>query len=68
MDVPDGLTIDNANEVRKAVTLARSRVDRRDRDYLLLSPSHRVARQRFRQDGLLLPFGAQRSEHCEPNP
>ncbi|KAH7164939.1 hypothetical protein DER46DRAFT_684869 [Fusarium sp. MPI-SDFR-AT-0072] len=68
MDVPDGLAIDKANEVRKAVTLARSRVDRRDRDYLFLSPSHRVAKQRFRQDGLLLPFGAWRSEHCEPNP
>ncbi|KAH7480252.1 hypothetical protein FOMA001_g8824 [Fusarium oxysporum f. sp. matthiolae] len=68
MDVPDGFTINKANEVRKAVTLARSRVDRRDRDYLFLSPSHRVARQRFRQDGLLLPFGARRSEHCEPNP
>ncbi|KAH7224169.1 hypothetical protein BKA60DRAFT_594076 [Fusarium oxysporum] len=68
MDVPDGLTIDKANEVRKAVTLARSRFDHRDRYYLFLSPSHRVAKQRFRQDGLLLPFGARRSEHCEPNP
>lgn len=68
MDVPDGLTIDKANEVRKAVTLARSRVDHRDRHCLFLSPSHQVAKQRFRQDGLLLPFGARRSEHCDPNP
>ncbi|KAF5606011.1 uncharacterized protein FSUBG_6347 [Fusarium subglutinans] len=68
MDVPEGLTIDRAKEIRQAVTFSRSRIDIHDREFLFLSPSHRVARHRFRQDGLLLPFGAQRSEHCEVNP
>ncbi|KAF5669175.1 hypothetical protein FCIRC_9338 [Fusarium circinatum] len=57
-----------AKEIRQAITFSRSRIDIHDREFLFLSPSHRVARHRFRQDSLLLPFGAQRSEHCEVNP
>ncbi|KAJ0133509.1 Uncharacterized protein HZ326_18585 [Fusarium oxysporum f. sp. albedinis] len=34
--------------IRTAVTLAESRVDYRDRQFLFLSSSHRVARHRFR--------------------
>lgn len=68
IEVPEGLTIEKANEIRTAVTLAESRVDYRDRHFLFLSSSHRVARHRFRQDGLLLPFGAPRSEFQQPNP
>ncbi|KAF5723855.1 hypothetical protein FMUND_1463 [Fusarium mundagurra] len=67
-DVPGDLTIDKAREIRQAVTVARSRIDYRDRTFLFQSPPHRVAKQRYYQDGLLLRFGAQRSEYCEPNP
>ncbi|QPC76664.1 hypothetical protein HYE68_007416 [Fusarium pseudograminearum] len=68
MDVPKGLTADKANNIRTAVTLADSRVDFRDRAYLFFPPAHRVARHRFREDGLLLPFGACRTEFRFPNP
>ncbi|EXK76747.1 hypothetical protein FOQG_18522 [Fusarium oxysporum f. sp. raphani 54005] len=68
IEIPGGLTAEKANEIRTAVTLAESRVDYRDRFFLFLPSSHRVARYRFRQDGLLLPFGASRNEFQQPNP
>jgi hypothetical protein len=68
MEVPEGLTTERANEIRTTVTTAESRVDYRDRSYLFMPPSHRIARYRFRQDGLLLPFGSCRSEFQQPNP
>ncbi|RBR26226.1 uncharacterized protein FIESC28_01009 [Fusarium coffeatum] len=68
LEIPSGLTVEKANLLRTAVTLADSRVDYRDRSFLFLSSSHRVARYRFRQDGLLLPFGASRSGFQHPNP
>ncbi|KAF4500706.1 hypothetical protein FAGAP_3069 [Fusarium agapanthi] len=58
----------SASEIRQAVTIARSRIDYRHRTFLFQSPAYRVAKQRYYQDGLLLPFGAQRSEYCKPNP
>ncbi|KAF5564049.1 hypothetical protein FPANT_14199, partial [Fusarium pseudoanthophilum] len=67
-DVPKGLTLTKANEVRRSVTLAESRVDYRERHFLFLVPPLRVAKRRYREDGLLLSFGAQRSDFCEPNP
>ncbi|KAF5962848.1 hypothetical protein FBULB1_13786 [Fusarium bulbicola] len=68
LDTPAGLTMERANKIRKDVTLAKSRIDYRDRHFLLISPSTRLAKQRFREDGLLLPFGAGRSELTVPNP
>ncbi|KAM0234889.1 hypothetical protein ACHAPO_006253 [Fusarium lateritium] len=68
MKVPDGLTTEKANTIRTDVTLAESRVDYRDRSFLFLPHAHRVARQQFREDGLLLPFGTCRSEFQLPNP
>jgi hypothetical protein len=68
MDVPPGLDAENANRIRRAVTLAEARQDYRDRHLLLNSPSHRIAKHRFREDGLLLPFGSRRDEFVEPNP
>ncbi|KAF5649812.1 uncharacterized protein FTJAE_776 [Fusarium tjaetaba] len=66
--VPEGLTVERANEIRKAVTLAESHFDFLERHYLFAIPSHRVPMHRFREDGILQPFGAQRSEFCIPNP
>ncbi|KAF5253705.1 hypothetical protein FANTH_1397 [Fusarium anthophilum] len=68
LNTPVGLTMERANKIRKDVTLAKSRIDYRDRHFLLISPSTRLAKQRFREDGLLLPFGAGRSEFTVPNP
>ncbi|KAF5984263.1 hypothetical protein FCOIX_2766 [Fusarium coicis] len=68
VSVHDGLTMEIANQFRKAGTLAESQRDFLDRDYVLIPPSRRVARQRFREDGVLQPFGAGRSEFTIPNP
>ena len=68
MDVPRGLTEERANQIRTTVTLAETRKDYRDRHLTVQSPSHRIARNRFRVDGLLLPFGSRRDEFREPNP
>ncbi|KAH0421179.1 hypothetical protein CcaCcLH18_13597 [Colletotrichum camelliae] len=67
-DTPKDLTANQAHEFRKAVTLAEGRKDYRDRHLLLQSPSHRIALTRFREDGLLLPFGAARDAFRHPNP
>ncbi|KAJ0336226.1 hypothetical protein KNSL1_013354 [Colletotrichum chrysophilum] len=67
-DTPKGLTANRAHEIRKAVTLAESRKDYRDRHLLLQSPSHQIALTRFREDRLLLPFGAARDAFRHPNP
>lgn len=68
MNIPEGLTIERANQIRTAVTLAESRKDYRDRHLLLQSRSHRIAKNRYWTDGLLLPFGSPRHEFKEPNP
>lgn len=67
-DIPEGLTAERANEIRTAVTLAESRKDYRERRLFFQPPPRRIAMQRFREDGLLLPFGFRRSEFREPNP
>lgn len=67
-DIPDGLTSENATKIRRAVTLAPERADYRDRWYYKdASPSMRIAKQRFREDGLLLPFGHPRGDFDVPN-
>lgn len=68
MNIPNGLTAERASQIRTAVTLAKCRKDYRDRHSLFQSPSHRIARNRFCEDGLLLPFGSRRYDFREPNP
>lgn len=68
MDLSHGLDALKATQIRQAVTQAESRVDYRDRELLYFSPAHRVAKTRFWQDGLLLPFGARRDDFVVPNP
>lgn len=68
VDKPEGFSAEHAREVRTATTLAESRIDYRDRHLCCLSPVKRVAFAKFRQDGLLLPFGHPRHEFREPNP
>ncbi|KAK1490750.1 hypothetical protein CCUS01_14345 [Colletotrichum cuscutae] len=67
-DTPKGLTSSRVYDIRKAVTLAEGRKDYRDRHLLLQYPSYRIALTRFREDGLLLPFGAARDAFRHPNP
>lgn len=68
IDPPPGVDAEKAVQIRQAVTIAASRVDYRDRNLLYFSPSHRIAKDRFWKDGLLLPFGVPRSEFVLPNP
>ncbi|PWY93925.1 hypothetical protein BO94DRAFT_313736 [Aspergillus sclerotioniger CBS 115572] len=68
IEVPAGLTVEDAQSIRAANTLAKSRQDYRDRHMCYLSPSRRMAFQKFREDGLLLPFGYPRHEFQVPNP
>ncbi|CAK4027567.1 Hypothetical predicted protein [Lecanosticta acicola] len=67
-EVPKGLTAEGAYKIRKDVTLARERVDYRDRHMLLQIPAHRVGMSKFREDGILLPLGNSREKFTVPNP
>ncbi|GCB19351.1 SET domain and MYND-type zinc finger protein 6 [Aspergillus awamori] len=67
-DVPTGLTVERARSIRTANTLAESRIAFRENYMSCLPPSHRIAFHKFREDGLLLPFGHPRHEFRVPNP
>ena len=69
LDVPNGLTLEKARSIRAATVLAPERLDYRERWYYKdATPSMRLAKQRFREDGLLLPFGHPRTGFDVPNP
>lgn len=68
LDVPMNLTAQKAHQVRTAITLAPSRRDYRERRYMCLLPAHRLSQERYRTDGILLPFGASRAQFDTPNP
>jgi hypothetical protein len=69
LDAPKGLTKKEAGNIRLAVTLAAERADYRDRWYFKdQPPSMRIAKRRFQEDGLLLPFGHPRVGFDSPNP
>ncbi|CAH0056152.1 unnamed protein product [Clonostachys solani] len=68
LKVPAGLTVDRANEIRTAVTLAKECRDFRDRKYATMPCAHRLAEERFRQDGLMVPFAGSRKPYTVPNP
>ena len=57
---------DAQNEYAR-VRNAPSRRDFRDRMYLGLRPSHRVAFQEYRRSGIVLPFGAAKAQFNRPN-
>ncbi|KAK0224510.1 hypothetical protein EDD85DRAFT_243310 [Armillaria nabsnona] len=57
----------SANTALNNIMNAPARVDYRDRYYEAISPSHRVAFERWRSFGLVLPFGATDSHMAIPN-
>ncbi|KAK9443069.1 MYND finger family protein [Metarhizium brunneum] len=65
---PRNLTLQKAQDVRRAVTLAPSRADYRERAFFRQDPSSRFGSFRFRSDGILLPFGLPRKAFSTPNP
>lgn len=66
--VPSALSSTKANEIRRATTLAPHRVDHQDRNWCAQPPAWRVAKHKFRKDGILLPFGNSRKNFTVPNP
>jgi hypothetical protein len=67
-DAPAGLTTNRADQIRTAVTLAYERRDHRDRALFALPYGRRTGMAKFREDGLLLPFGASRAPFTVSNP
>ena len=68
MEAPAGLTYEHARKIRTDSTLSEHRKDYRDRHMLCQSPTDRIASNKFREDGLLLPFGYPRDGFQEINP
>lgn len=68
LEPPAGLTLEKANGIRTAVTLAAERQDYLDRKLAVMEPAHRVCVETFRKDGLLLPLGYSRKGFTVPNP
>ena len=69
LEVPDGLTEQSAKEIRASVVMSQERADYRDRWFFKdATPSMRLAKQKFRSDGLLLPFSHSRIDFNVPNP
>ncbi|KAJ3506360.1 hypothetical protein NLJ89_g6911 [Agrocybe chaxingu] len=61
-------TSQQADHHRHMVTLSPQRRDYRDRNCCLLDPYHRVAKMKYYEDGLIVPFGGvDRSLFVEPN-
>jgi len=68
LDPPAGLTSQQANSIRLAVTMAPERKDYLERYLFAHPPARRLGTLRYRQDGILLPFGHSRNAHSIPNP
>lgn len=66
--VPEGLTVARAQEIRHSVTLASGRVDSRVQAMLHQPPALRQAAMKFRDTGVLLPFGSSTAAFNTPNP
>ncbi|TVY43017.1 hypothetical protein LOCC1_G004360 [Lachnellula occidentalis] len=68
LEVPSGLSAAQAHEIRLATMLAPERRDYIDRAMFTRPPAMRVCMTKFRQDGILLPFGSPRIKFNTPNP
>lgn len=68
LETSAGFNESKARSLRASVTMAPERVDYVHRFFCTQPPEWRVARARFREDGILLPFGASRKDFDTPNP
>lgn len=69
LTVPEGLTADRAERVRSSIMNAPQRVDYVHRRlFQVMDPGWRFCTHKFRQDGILLPFGQPRNQYTIPNP
>lgn len=67
-NVPRGLTLENAQAIRRRCMLAPERIDYLHRALCNQPPAIRVATVTFREDGILLPYGTSREKFKIPNP
>ncbi|KAI9875688.1 MAG: hypothetical protein M1830_008116 [Pleopsidium flavum] len=67
-EVPNGLSMVQAQAIRASTTLAPERKDYVDRALYTQPPAWRVCTMKFRKDGILLPFGSSCKEFDTPNP
>jgi hypothetical protein len=65
---PETLTVEEANSVRRRVTLAPERIDYRDRAKLQWSRALRQVDTHFRETGVFLPYGCSLEAFDTPNP
>ncbi|KAF4626516.1 hypothetical protein G7Y89_g11646 [Cudoniella acicularis] len=68
LKVPAGLTAAKAQNIRRSVMLAPERKDYVDRTAYNRPPSWRVCFMKFREEGILAPFGMSREDFSTPNP
>ena len=68
LSVPASLTGPKAREIRVGITLAEQRVNYQDHHLFSLPPASRIGIVKYREDGILLPFGHPRHEFSTPNP
>lgn len=61
------LHLQAAKKARHAITLAPFRVDYRDRHLCNIPQEFRMARMKFWDDGILLPYGSSRDHFTQPN-
>jgi len=64
--LPPGLTLQQAYDKRVAVTKAEQQQEIH-RDLCVLHPEHRLCREKYREDGIMLPFGHSREGFTIPN-
>ncbi|OTB03265.1 hypothetical protein M426DRAFT_60852 [Hypoxylon sp. CI-4A] len=67
-NAPKGLSQDAARRVRQETMSAPQRVDSIERMMCLMPPLARVGMAKFREDGILVPFGQSRRDFTIPNP
>ncbi|KAF2174400.1 hypothetical protein K469DRAFT_756748 [Zopfia rhizophila CBS 207.26] len=68
LQLPHNWSKSRAQDIRTACTMAEERRDYRERRMLSQLPSHRLCADKFRRDGILLPFGSPTEEFSTPNP
>lgn len=66
--VPEGLSVGEAQRIRKSTVLAPHRKDYLERSLYQKKPGWRVCAMKFREYGILLPFGASQKNFDTPNP
>ncbi|KAF3032330.1 hypothetical protein E8E12_003854 [Didymella heteroderae] len=66
--VPEGLTAEAAQQIRRRITLAPERIDYRDRALLNMPAGVRQGEMHFRHTGVLLPYGCSTRDFDTPNP